>query len=117
VTDRVLGGVNFRKNKKNCLNLCATKFYPNLLASHPKFSIKIKPNKNYIQNYGKILELDLFEFYLELNVCGLNLKVIQIQISKRNYFQTPFKTLTSNLGLNPAIEVLRRPLNPWRWRS
>jgi hypothetical protein len=91
VTDRVLGGVNFRKNKKNCLNLCATKFYPNLLASHPKFSIKIKPNKNYIQNYGKILELDLFEFYLELNVCGLNLNVFKFQTLKETIFKTLLK--------------------------
>jgi hypothetical protein len=29
-----------QKFKTFCLNLCATKFEPNLLASHPKFSIK-----------------------------------------------------------------------------
>jgi hypothetical protein len=29
-----------QKFKTFCLNLCATKFEPNLLASHPKFSLK-----------------------------------------------------------------------------
>jgi hypothetical protein len=42
--DQEIEGVNFQKTF--CLNLCAIKIYPNLLTSHPKFSIKIKLNKN-----------------------------------------------------------------------
>jgi hypothetical protein len=39
-------------------------------------------------------------FYLELNVCALNLNVIQIQTKLQNYIQNICETLTSNSGLN-----------------
>jgi hypothetical protein len=38
-----------QKFKTFCLNSCATKFYPNLLASHLKLRIKFKTYKNYFQ--------------------------------------------------------------------
>jgi hypothetical protein len=45
---------------------------------------------------------------LELNVCGLNLNVIQIQTKLQTIFKTKFKTLTSNSGLF-SLKPTRRP--------
>jgi hypothetical protein len=43
-----------QKFKTFCLNLCAVKFYPNLLASHLKPRIKLKPYLNYFQTRVKM---------------------------------------------------------------
>jgi hypothetical protein len=55
--------------------------------------------------------LDFSEFYLELNVCGLNLNVIQIQTKLQNYIQSICKILTSDVGLFPC-EQSAHPTNP-----
>jgi hypothetical protein len=74
-----------QKFKTFCLNLSATKFYPNLLASHPKFSIK----RNHIQlfsNYGKICDLDFMDFIWML-VSVFEFETIQIQTYSTNLIQ------------------------------
>jgi hypothetical protein len=71
------------------------------LASPFLNSTQTKPiYKNINSNYGKTGELDFSGFYLELNVCGLNLNVTQIQITLQNYIQIICETLTTNSGLN-----------------
>jgi hypothetical protein len=89
------------KFKTFWVNWSAIKF-GNKLASPPQNSPQTKPSyKNINSNYGKICELDVSRFYLELNVCGLNLNVIQIQTKHQNYFQTIYKTLTSTRASFP----------------
>jgi hypothetical protein len=72
------------------LNLCATKFDPNLLASYPEFSIK-----NYIKIIFKLwykLELDLYEFYLMSSNCVLfEFECISNSNYKSNYIQNYLK--------------------------
>jgi hypothetical protein len=76
-----------QKFKTFCLNSRATKFYPNLLASHLKLRIKLKHIKIIFKLWYKC-ELDFLDLIWCSMVWSLNLKIIQIQTIMKSVFKT-----------------------------
>jgi hypothetical protein len=77
-----------QKFKTFCLNLCATKFYPNLLASHLKILYKIKLYKNYLQTMVKMW-VGFLGFYLVFNGVEFEFE----SNSNSNYIQTIMRSI------------------------
>jgi hypothetical protein len=86
-------GVQNLQNFKNYLVELECYQFSTQIASPTLNSPQIKPiYKNINSTYGKICELDFTGFYLESNVCGLNLNVIQIQTKLQTICKTKFKS-------------------------
>jgi hypothetical protein len=81
-----------QKFKTFCLNLCATKFYPNLLASHLKLRIKIKHIKIIFKLWYKC-ELDFSDFILVFNGVEFEFE----SNSNSNYIQTLMKSIIKTI--------------------